>query len=144
MFIKALYHTFWGMLFVLTLMTAWLVGSTGMVIVPSGIHYSGRDVTFVRATPFGDMLAEWSTEIRVSSTGRECYSGTHLAEYQQKPDNTVVYELGEWANKCLEEGPPLVIVNTIQAKLFGIIPLRPISIVSIIEVDTAKLIDLRM
>lgn len=143
MLIKALYQTLWGMLFVLTLMTAWLVGSTGMVISPSGIHYSGRDVTFVRATPFGDVLAEWSTEIRVSATGRECHSGTHLAEYQQEPDDTVIYELGDWANKCLEEGPPLVVVNTIQAKLFGLIPLRPIRIVSIIEVDTAKLSPLR-
>jgi hypothetical protein len=134
--VRSLYSILWAMIILLAFMTTWLVLSTQMVLSPKSIHYSDNgEVTFVRTVPFGDVWAKWSTEIRVSATGRECHSGRNEALYQVVEGDTVLYSLGDWAQKCLQEGPPLVIVNTWKAYLFGIIPLRPTRMVTIIEVD---------
>jgi hypothetical protein len=119
----------------LVAMTAWLVLSTDLFIRPSAIHYNGWNVTLVRETPFGDVWGRWSTEIRVTGTGEECSSGIRPGFYQDTPDSTVSYRLGPWAQRCMDAGPPLVIVDTWQALIFGVIPVRPIHRTTVISIE---------
>lgn len=137
----ALYSIFWTMLIAVLLLTAWLSLSTHVFIRPVAIHYDGRDVTFVRETPYGSVWGKWNTEIRVVKHGFECNSGTHDAEYQQVDaddengiaKDTVQYKLGPWATPCLERGVPLVIINTWTVKLWDLIPLRSARLTTIID-----------
>ena len=130
---RSLHMTFYTLVGMVMLLAGSLIFSTSLLIRPLAIHYNGAEVTFVRETPFGEVLGEWSTEIRVAATGRECSSGTHLSTYQEEPNNTVNWRLGVWAAPCLEAGPPLVIVDTWRALLFGVIPIRPVQIVTVID-----------
>lgn len=139
--LSGLYTIFWTLLTGLLLMVAWLTCSTQFLMGVEDIHYDGDQVTFVRTTPFGDVWAEWTTEIRVSRESKECHSGRHRALYQQIPEgnaegatpHTVNYSLGPWATPCLNFGPPLIIVNSWQAYLFGVIPLRPHHLTTIVD-----------
>lgn len=132
--VRALYAVLYSFVAIILIMALWLVLSTDMLMRPTAIHYDDRRVTFVRETPFGDVWGVWSTEIRVTGTGEECSSGRNRAMYQVKEDSTVTYYLGPWADRCLEQGPPLVIVDTWQALLLGVIPLRPVRITTVIEI----------
>lgn len=130
-----LYTVMYFLMALMMLATSWFVVSTDMFVRPTGIFYDGRKVTLVRQTPFGDMQGRWWTEIRVANSGLECDTGPHFAPYQQEPDDTVTYYLGEWATPCIEEGPPLVIVDTWQVLLFDLIPLRPVEMTTVIKLS---------
>lgn len=115
-----------SVLIVLTIAWALVPSSVFIRVISMDITEEGV-VRFVRETPMGAVQARWHSEIYlVDADGRECNSGDwHWANYQPVPGNVVSYEIGEWADRCLEAGPPFYIVTTRQVMLFGIIPLRP-------------------
>ncbi|KQI68685.1 hypothetical protein AN189_07190 [Loktanella sp. 3ANDIMAR09] len=119
-------------LFYAALTVAILVGAA-ILAIPSSLFLrdisltvDGRTVRYVRETPFGDVTAEWHAEITlIDGDGFECASGPWaVATYQQIPGNTVTYDLGSWADKCIEAGPPFYLTTTRRVLLFGVIPLR--------------------
>ena len=90
-------------------------------------------VRFVRETPWGDVTAQWQSEITLED-GTECNSGEWgIANYQVIPGNTVEYALGDWAAPCLEAGQSFYLRNVRRVLLFGVIPLR--ADVSVTETD---------
>lgn len=95
---------------------------------------TGR-VTFTRETPFGTVTARWRTEITlVGRDDFECNSGRwSIATYQQRAGDTVQYQIGEWANDCVEAGPPFIMRTVRQVLLFDVIPLRPDTDIVLVE-----------
>ena len=114
----------------------WILFPTDYLIREISYEVRGDRVRFVRETPFGAITARWRSEITLlDRDGLECRSGGwQLARYQHVRGNTITYEIGDWAAKCLADGPPYYVTNTRQALLFGVIPLR--ASVSITEVQS--------
>ena len=130
---KPLYVILYLLLSVALTASTWLLVGTDLLIRPQAIKYDGKNVTFVRKTPFGDIWANWTTEIRVSETSLECHSPLGRSVYQRIDGDTVSWELGAWADPCLSNGPPLVIVDSWQALIFGVLPIRPTHLVTVID-----------
>ena len=82
-------------------------------------------VVFVRSLPFGRVTAEWTIKIRVLNKPGYVCTSSGRAVYANEKDDTVMYQIGSWANKCLEQGPPMRVISTRKVVLFGLIPLRP-------------------
>ena len=130
---RPLYTILYLLLSVALTASTWLLVGTDLLIRPQAIKYDGKNVTFVRKTPFGDIWANWTTEIRVSETSLECHSPLGRSVYQRIDGDTVSWELGAWADPCLSNGPPLVIVDSWQALIFGVLPLRPTHLVTVVD-----------
>lgn len=129
---EVLYRLFWSLAVVVFLMIAWLSLGTDFLLRVVSVHY-GRDyTTIVRGTPYGEVYADWSIEARVVATGIECpESGT--ATYQFRPDDTVTYPTPQKLKPCLIEQGGVVVVQTWRAWLFGVIPLRPTQLITILD-----------
>ena len=106
----------------------WFMFPTSVFIQPISLTITGHQVRFVRETPYGSVQARWVSEITlIDGDGFECNSGAwRNAEYQPIEGNTVVYDLGDSADRCVEAGPPFCLTTTRQALLWGIIPLKPL------------------
>ncbi|KQI67058.1 hypothetical protein AN189_17705 [Loktanella sp. 3ANDIMAR09] len=117
-----------GVLVVLALVVsgAYLAVPSSLFLRDVSMTVDGDRVRYVRETPFGDVTAEWHAEITlIDGDGFECASGPwQVATYQAIPGNTVTYNLGSWADDCLEAGPPYYLTTTRRVLLFGVIPLR--------------------
>lgn len=106
----------------------WFAVPSSVFIRNISISVEGRTIRYVRETPFGDVTAEWQAEITlIDADGFECNSGGwNVATYQVAPGNTVTYDLTDWADPCLEAGPPFYLTTTRRVLLFGVIPLRQV------------------
>ena len=104
----------------------WVAIPSSLFLKPESVAVSeDGQVVFVRSLPLGRVTARWTIKIRVIySDGHVCVNSGETV-YTQEDDNTVVYNFGEWADRCLEQGPPLNVIFTRQVLLLGIIPLRP-------------------
>jgi hypothetical protein len=115
------------------LFALWYAVPSSLFMQPISWKLTGNEVRFVRITPYGDVIANWKSEITlINRDGFECY-GSGTSFYQEEPTNTVSYELGDWARRCIEAGPPFTIRQTWQVVLFDIIPLRPTEIIIVVE-----------
>lgn len=105
----------------------WISFPTSIFIKQVSLTVENRTVRFVRELPFGIVSAQWRSEITlIDGDGYECNSGSwRVAEYQPIPGNTVTYDLGAWADRCIVAGPPFYLTTVRQALIFGVIPLRP-------------------
>ena len=105
----------------------WFTFPTSAFIRPISLSIQQDQVRFVRETPFGSVQARWVSEITlIDGDGFECNSGHwRNAEYQPIDGNTVVYQIGAWADRCIEAGPPFYLTTTRQVLLWGVIPLKP-------------------
>ena len=105
----------------------WLAFPTSLFIKQVSLSVENRTVRFVRELPYGHISARWRSEITlIDGDGYECNSGAwRVAEYQPILGNTVTYDLGEWADRCIVAGPPFYLTTVRQALIFGVIPLRP-------------------
>lgn len=109
---------------VLFAVSFWSLLPTSSFIKEVSVEVVGGDVIFVRELPFGNVTAQWQSEITLLN-GYECNSGGwNVANYQDVSGNAVMFKLGDWADKCLEAGPPFYLTTTRRVLLFGIIPLR--------------------
>ncbi|NOD65749.1 hypothetical protein [Ruegeria sp. HKCCD6109] len=105
---------------------AWLFVPSTLFVNPISMTLKGDQVRFVRETPYGTVQARWRSEITLIGDGFECNSGRwQEATYQEIKGNTVTYRIGDWANDCLEAGPPFFLRTTRKVILFGWLPLRP-------------------
>jgi len=104
----------------------WLAVPSGLFLRDISMAVDGRTVRYVRETPFGAVTAEWTAEITlIDGAEFECSSGAwRVADYQQTKGNSVTYDLGPWADQCLEAGPPYYLTTTRRVLLMGVIPLR--------------------
>ena len=121
----------------LSLVALWFgVGTEAFISAPQ-LKIEGETVYFTRQTPFGDVTARWHSEIVVlDGSGYECTSGDWLiANYQKIKGNAVSYTIGDWALPCLARGADYTITTTRQAILFGVLPLRPMLTVDLINVE---------
>lgn len=76
----------------------------------------------------------WSEIVLIDARDFECQSGSpQSAFYQQKPGNTVEYRLGDWAQECIDAGPPFYVTTSRQILLFGWLPMRPSTSTSTIQ-----------
>jgi len=111
----------------------WYAVPSSLFVQPVSWSLNGTDVRFVRLTPYGDVTAKWKTEISlINRNGFECY-GNGTAFYQVEPTNTVTYEIGDWALRCVNAGPPFTIRQTWQVVLFDLITLRSVETITVIE-----------
>ncbi|KQI68176.1 hypothetical protein AN189_12340 [Loktanella sp. 3ANDIMAR09] len=110
----------------LVLFIGWLLLPSGLFLRDISMTVDGRTVRYVRETPFGSVTAEWASEITlIDGEEFECSSGGwRVATYQEVQGNTVTYDLGAWADKCLEAGPPYYLTTVRRVLLLGRIPLR--------------------
>lgn len=113
----------------------WTMVPTNLFIREVAFDIDGRTVAFVREVPYGPVRGRWHSEITlINGGGVECNSGAWaFANYQIVPGNTVVYQIGDWATRCIQAGPPFYITTTRQVMLFDLIPLRPSTYISRIE-----------
>ncbi|SLN74723.1 hypothetical protein ROJ8625_04087 [Roseivivax jejudonensis] len=104
----------------------WLCLPSSLFIRPVSLQVAGDNVRFVRELPFGTVDAVWRSEITlIDGDGYECNSGDwQEATYQEIAGNTVTYRLGDWAERCLDAGPPFYLMTKRRVMLFGVIPLR--------------------
>lgn len=115
------------LIFVLALLCGltWFAIPSAWFIKDISLTITGRDVVFVRETPFGEVRASWWSDITLAN-GFECNSQIwREAVYQEAPGNTVSYQLGDWALPCIEIGPPYYLRTKRRVWLFDAIPLRP-------------------
>lgn len=110
--------------FILTAL--WFAFPTSAFIKQVSLTVDGERVRFIRELPYGTVTAEWRSEITlIDGDGYECTSKIwRVAEYQIIKGNTVTYDLGEWASKCLDAGPPFYLTTTRRVVLLGFIRLR--------------------
>ena len=114
---------------------AWFLLPSTLFIRTVAMDVKGATVRFVRELPFGTVDARWRAEITlIDGGGFECNSGAWVtATYQPVQGNTVTYQLGDWADDCVDAGPPFYLTTTRQVMLFGVIPLRQDTDVTEIE-----------
>ena len=68
----------------------------------------------------------WATITLIDGDEFECSSGApRSAFYQYTPGNAVTYTVDDWAQPCLDAGPPFYITIHRRVLLFGVIPLYP-------------------
>ena len=131
---RALYGLFWTLAIIVFLMISWLTVGTDVLLRVASMNYGLEYTTIVRSTPYGEVFADWAIEARVVETGIECpENGT--ATYQKREDDTVTYPTPDKLKPCLAELSQVVVVQTWRAWLFGIIPLRPTQLVTILNDD---------
>ena len=131
---RALYGLFWTLAIMVFLMVSWLMVGTDVLLRVASMRYGPEYTTIVRSTPYGEVYADWAIEARVIATGVECPdNGT--AVYQQAEDDTVTYPTPMKLKPCLAEVSQVVVVQTWRAWLFGMIPLRPTQVVTILNED---------
>lgn len=113
----------------------WVSIPSSAFIRQVSLSVTNGTVQFVRELPLGEVSARWWSEITlIDGEEFECNSGLpQMAFYQHVAGNTVRYGLGEWAQPCLESGPPFYLTTHRQVMLFGIIPLRPSRAITKIE-----------
>ena len=130
--IKTLYGLFYTLACMAFIMMAWVVVGTDFFLRVSSVSYGPKYTTIVRDTPFGEIQADWVIEARVADPEIECpASGSAL--YQKKIDNTVTYQTPSQLQACLESKSQVVVVRSWSAKLFGVVPLRPTQLITIID-----------
>lgn len=117
----------------IVLFALWYAVPSSLFLKPVSWQISGTEVTFIRATPYGDVTADWSAEITLlERNGFECY-GQGNSVYQAEPTDRVSYEIGDWARRCVTAGPPFTIRLSWQVLLFDVIPLRRTKTVLFVE-----------
>lgn len=115
------------------LLLVWACVPSSVFLKPVSWRLDGELVRFVRETPFGDVSANWESEITlIDGDNFECY-GSGQAIYQVEPTNAVTYNIGTWARRCLDAGPPFTVRHTWQVVLFDLIPLRKTSVTLVVE-----------
>lgn len=135
----------WLSLFFVLLAFTWLALPSSAFLRPEAVIYDGRMVTLQRQTPWGAVTSTWDRELYVVGTHLECHAPTRTEHHQrvaghvdpetgkQIAENTVTWVEGDWALPCLTAEPPIIATHTWQVRLFGLIPLRPVRLVTTIE-----------
>ncbi len=124
-----------GALLLLAALAGGLWASIGsdMFLHPTSLRLDGTTVILVRETPWGETYARWNSEITlIDEQGFEC-AAQGSAIFQNEVADTVTFTIGPWAGACIDAGPPMVFRARWQVVLFGVIPLRPVSITTLIE-----------
>lgn len=113
------------------ILIVWLAIPTSLFLQPQFLHYNGRDVIFVRLTPYGDVSADWATEVDIVNSMDECaadgnalYQVVKEARSKGRIADAVRYKTDPRLWPCLDQYGEKIIRHTWVAKLFGIIPLR--------------------
>lgn len=119
--------------FAILCFAVWPAVPSSIFLRPVSWTIDGETIRFVRETPFGDVTADWTAEIRlIDGDGFECH-GDGRAYYQVEPTNAITYKIGEWARNCITAGPPFTIRLSWQVLLFDVIPLRKTSTTLVVE-----------
>ena len=130
--IKALYGLFYTLAGLAFIMMAWVVMRTDVFLRVSSVSYGPKYTTIVRDTPFGEIQADWVIEARVADPEIECpASGTSI--YQTIPSNSVTFFTPLSLQECFASTSQVVVVQSWSAKLFGVVPLRPTQLITIID-----------
>ena len=110
---------------------AWVMTPSALFLNPLYFSLEGTKQTTIRETPFGDVDVRWVGEITMAD-GTECTGhGQYIA--QDQPGNMVITTIQPWAMDCINAGPPFVLRYRLQVMLFGIIPLRPVDMVTTVD-----------
>ncbi|KQI67332.1 hypothetical protein AN189_16380 [Loktanella sp. 3ANDIMAR09] len=118
----------------------WLFIPSSLFLRDISMTVTGRTVQYVREVPYGSVTAEWNAEITlIDGEEFECSSGAwRIAHYQVVSGNTVTYDLGAWADKCLEAGPPYYLTTTRRVLLFGKVPMRQMRTITEVQGTRAQ------
>jgi len=129
---------------VLSVFIIWMIFPTNFFIREVGTSISDDGiVTFNRVLPFGSMQAQWTSEVYVIDTGKECSSGPWVTSFYQSEIETfegqfrevpyVRYSLHPWATECIEADSDYVLVESRKGLIFGVIPLRVSRVTTIVH-----------
>lgn len=145
---RKLWLLFWALLGLTFALTGgvvwWALNPTSAYIVVSGIQVTQDErgdwyVTSGRQLPYGDVVADWRIQITVLRP--ELSYGCQMegrTDYLASAGPVVRYPLGEWADACLDAGPPVSIRFTRSARVFyGLIPLRPLTYDVLLDTESA-------
>jgi hypothetical protein len=97
---------------------------TGQGLCGSVISESGWCARLVRETPRGEVVAIWTTEIRLLNDGETECSLSGRSAYQVVPMNAISYPVSHVMAACLDAMQPFHIVQE-HSVLIGPISLRP-------------------
>lgn len=147
---RKLWLLFWmllGLTFALTGgVVWWIVNPTSAYIVVTGLQVTQDEagdwfVTSGRQLPYGDVVADWRITINVlrPEMSYACQMEGQT-DYLVSSGPVVRYPIGQWADRCLDSGPPVSIRVTRSARVFyGIIPLRPMTYDLVLNVADAPI-----
>jgi hypothetical protein len=117
------------------LLGLWFFLPSSVFLKPQILTYHGREVTFVRETPFGGQVGDWLVEVSVVGSMMECVAFGR-ADYQLVEDapgkntvaNMVRYKADPRLWPCLDQKGEKIARHTWVIHLFGVIPLRRASL----------------
>ena len=144
----------------LLLAVIWMLPSSLFVKPLSVTYHNGvATLTVDMLLPGTDVL--WTTHMTVNSTGFTCFapsnrvrhisdvglqlegdgvpvSGAGLPVQSRASSNfysfsgVIVYRVGDWAEECLNAEPPIGVYHRFSYLLLGVIPLRPVELITVI------------
>ena len=106
---------------------AFKVHNSMSAAVPDNLKGKGPYVVeWVRTVPWGQVTANWPTEVRTSNTSCDVEGGT--LPYEQRGDDgldALFYVMDEELVDCISLTETYFVVQTHNAKMFGLIPRWP-------------------
>lgn len=123
---------------VILLMLVWLATPSSVFYKPISLAIAGRDLTFLRETPFGPVTVHWIGEVTMlDKESLECMNeGSFIGQDGQ--DELLTVPVGEWAYRCIDQGKPFILRYQFQVMLGGVLPLRPTDISVTINKPTKR------
>lgn len=136
---------------ILVLSLLWLALPSAVFLRPSVLYYDQNTgyATLTRTVHFFDAVhVRYKTEMRVLSTGIKCQAANSLnvVTYHKHdepavssitgeplPLGTVMWPIEDEFWPCVAAEPPLVVEASWWVLLFGVIPLRPVTITDVLE-----------
>lgn len=125
-----------GTLLALTmLLVTWAMLPSRLFFDPTAVTIEGTHVTVARTAPlvhiFGEPFIRYVEVVR-NAKGMACDTN-NLNGYRYKTSLPVgSWALGDWAAPCMDERP-FVWTAQWQVMLFDMIPLRPVSLTTVVE-----------
>lgn len=110
--------------FVVVPIGVWLALPSSVFIQPVSYQFEAGEVRFVRETPLGGVVADWTQEVRTADG--ECPALSGRSVYQDQGLYEVVYHVQDQLAPCVETGDFIMDVRQIVL-LGGVIPLRAVA-----------------
>ena len=125
-------------LFIVLALVVWFATPSRLFFNPEEVHIDGYEVTLARTYPvsflFGPPVVSYTETVRrLDGSGQIC-DDNNGAGYQYVTEGPIGrWDIEDWAKDCMIA--PYLWRAEWQVKVFGLIPLRPVSLSLLVEPD---------